>query len=45
VLADRNLAWLSFERLYQQLTETDAQIFTAKHNGSKPHLMKSRKQN
>ena len=24
VLADRSLAWLSSERLYQQLTETDA---------------------
>ena len=24
MLADRNLAWLSSERLYQQLTETDA---------------------
>ena len=26
MLADRNLAWLSSERLYQQLTDTDADI-------------------
>jgi hypothetical protein len=26
VIADRNLAWLSTESLYQQLTETDADI-------------------
>jgi hypothetical protein len=26
VLADRSLVWLSFERLYQQLTEMDADI-------------------
>ena len=29
MLADRSLAWLSSERLYQQLTETDAD--TANH--------------
>ena len=29
MLTDRSLAWLSSERLYQQLTETDAD--TAKH--------------
>ena len=28
VLADRSLQWLSSERLYQQLTETDVDIYT-----------------
>jgi hypothetical protein len=28
VLVDRNLAWLSSERLYQQLTETDADTYS-----------------
>jgi hypothetical protein len=27
VFADRSVAWLSFERLYQQLTETDADAY------------------
>ena len=28
MLADRRLAWLSSERLYQQLTETDADTYS-----------------
>jgi hypothetical protein len=28
MLADRSLAWLSCERLYQQLTETDADTYS-----------------
>jgi hypothetical protein len=28
MLTDRSLAWLSSERLYQQLTETDADTYT-----------------
>jgi hypothetical protein len=41
VLADRILAWLSFERLYQQLTETDAEIHSQLLDGAQGVVGKS----
>ena len=38
MLADRSLAWLSSERLYQQLTETDADTYTQLKSGT--HMVK-----
>ena len=41
VLADRSLAWLSSERLYQQLTEPDEDTYTQILDGGQGPLWKS----